>query len=103
VESKGLSQRVDAEGAERDGGGFQVVDPFALDAPIVSEAEKRGWTREEAIAYGRRLAEDENRKLVGRGTEGRVVNDPAGRIARAEAYAAWEYDGRQAGTIGRRV
>lgn len=100
MDSKGHTQRVDAASAERDGRADEagVVDPFALDAPIVSEAERRGLTREQAIAHGRALAEDENRKLAARGH----LNDPAGRIARAEAYAAWEYDGRRAGTIGRR-
>ena len=81
------------------------VDPFAavaLDTPIISEAEKRGLTREEAIAHGRRLAEDENAKLQIRRAD-YTKEQAENRIARAEAYAAWEYDGRLAGTIGRRV
>lgn len=98
MDTEGLSQRMDATSAGRDGSVNEAVDPFATEAPIVSEAEKRGLTREQAIAFGRRLAEDENRKLDARNH----LFDPQGRIARAERYAAWEYDGRLAGTIGRR-
>lgn len=99
MDAKGHTERVDEKSPQRDGGSIEVVDPFAKDEPIVSEAERRGLTRDEAIAYGRRLAEDENRRLAARGH----LVDPAGRIARAERYAAWEYDGRRAGTIGRRA
>lgn len=69
--------------------------------PIESEAAKRGLTREEAIAFGRRLAEDECEKLKLRRLDFTKA-DCEERIRRAEAYAAWEYDGRLAGTIGRR-
>jgi hypothetical protein len=72
-----------------------------MDAPIVSEAEKRGLTREQAIAHGRKLAEDENVKLRARRAD-YTKEQAEDRILRAEAYAAWEYDGRQAGTIGRK-
>ena len=72
-----------------------------MDAPVKSEAERRGLTREEAIAHGRRLAEDENAKLRTRRPDYTAAQAQA-RIERAEAYAAWEYDGRQIGTIGRR-
>ena len=58
--------------------------------PITSEAEKKGLTREQAIAWGRRLGEDEaNRR-------GEIGTIRAERVARAEAYAAWDYDGRPA-------
>lgn len=72
------------------------------DAPVVSDAKKRGWTREQAIAHGRKLAEDENVKLALRRADFTDENR-RDRIARAEAYAAWEYDGRAVGTIGRRT
>ena len=70
--------------------------------PIKSEAERRGLTREQAIAHGRLLAEDECRKLKARRPD--IYNDEncRDRVRRAEEYAAWEYDGRLAGTIGRR-
>jgi hypothetical protein len=71
------------------------------DVPIKSEAERRGLTREQAIAHGRRLAEDENKKLFQRRPDYTQAQAEA-RIRRAEEYAAWEYDGRLAGTIGRR-
>lgn len=72
-----------------------------VDAPVVSEAERRGLTRDEAIAQGRQLAEDENEKLRARRAD-YTKEQAENRIARAEAYAAWEYDGRKIGTIGRR-
>ena len=59
-----------------------------LDAPIVSEAEKRGWTREQAIEHGRLLGEDTARQ---RGETGELR---AERVERAMRYAAWDYDGR---------
>jgi len=102
VDAKSHTERVDEKSPQRDGGSIEVVDPFAQDAPIRSEAERRGLTRDEAIAYGRRLAEDENKKLFARRAD--YTQEQAGdRIARAERYAAWEYDGRRAGTIGRRA
>lgn len=94
---------MDSKGSERDSGAIEVVDPFAVqEEPIVSQAEKRGLTREQAIAYGRRLAEDECAKLKVRRTDF-TDQDCRERVARAERYAAWEYDGRLAGTIGRRI
>ena len=101
MDEKGHTERMDEKSPERDGGSIEVVDPFAKDEPIVSEAQKRGLTRDEAIAYGRRLAEDENVKLFARRAD-YTQEQARDRIARAERYAAWEYDGRQAGTIGRR-
>ncbi len=81
----------------------KVGSVTAADEPIVSDAQKRGLTRAQAIAYGRRLAEDECRKLRARRPD--IYNDEncRDRIKRAEEYAAWEYDGRLAGTIGRRA
>ena len=100
VDQEGEPLGVDAARSQRDGEDWEgiVVDPFAADAPVVSEAKRRGWTRQQAIAHGRALAEDENRRLEARGH----LFDPAGRIKRAEEYAAWEYDGRLSGTIGKR-
>lgn len=74
----------------------------ATDAPIKSAAEKRGLTREQAIAEGERMAHLECLQLQKRRPD--VYTDAicAERIGRAGKYAAWEYDGRQAGTIGRR-
>lgn len=101
VEPAGNAQRVDAKSPQRDGGGIEVVDPFAEEV-IVSAAEKSGLTREQAIAFGRQLAEDECAKLAQRRAEFTDA-DCRERVKRAEAYAAWEYDGRAMGTIGRRV
>lgn len=89
----GDSLGVDAQDAGRDSGSNEagVVDPFAagdLKAPIKSEAEKKGQTREQAVELGRRIGEDEaNRR-------GEIGSDRAGRIKRAMDYAAWDYDGR---------
>jgi hypothetical protein len=60
-----------------------------LAAPIVSEAEKRGLTREQAIEEGRKLGEE-----AGRPEEPAWAQD---RVKRAMAYAAWEYDGKKVG------
>jgi hypothetical protein len=59
--------------------------------PISSLAKRRGWTREQAIAYGRALAQDECRKLAARRSDF-TKKDCDERIKRAEAYAAAEYD-----------
>lgn len=86
MDQEGESVRVDSKSSGRDGAtdeGF--VDPFA---PIVSEAEKRGLTREQAIEIGARLGADTADK---RGEAGELRSD---RIARAMAYAAWDFDGR---------
>lgn len=101
MEPQGEPVGMDAKGSERDGGSIEVVDPFAIDAPVVSEAERRGLSRDEAIAFGRKLAEDENEKLAARRPD-YTSAQKAARIERAEAYAAWEYDGRQSKTIGRK-
>lgn len=79
----------------------ESIDPFAVDAPIKSEAEKRGLTREQAIEEGKRAARLECIQLKRRRPD--VYTDAicAERVIRADEYAAWEYDGRQAGTIGR--
>ena len=65
-----------------------IEDP---DAPIVSEAEKLGLTRAQAIEHGR---------LFGL-SEAAHRNEPKdwadSRIKRAMAYAAWEYDGKPVG------
>jgi len=74
----------------------------AAEEPIVSEAQKRGLTCEQAIAEGERMAYLECQQLQKRRPD--VYTDAicAERVERAGKYAAWEYDGRQAGTIGRR-
>ena len=80
-------------------------DPSELpdvDALIVSEAEKRGLTREQAIEDGRRLAQLECDRLQVRRPDLYIHKVCAERTQRAAQYAAWEYDGRQAGTIGRK-
>lgn len=67
---------------------FEGFDP---DAPIVSEYEKRGLTRQQAIDYGQQLGEDEARQR----------NEPPdwaeSRVKRAMAYAAWEFDKKPVG------
>lgn len=81
----------------------EVVDPFAHnpDVPIKSEAEKRGLTRDEAIAHGREMARLECLQLNARRPDVYSPERVKERIQRAGEYAAWEYDGRLAGTIGR--
>lgn len=82
----------------------EAVDPFAsedLKVPIKSEAEKRGLTREEAIAHGREMARLECVQLSARRPDVYTPSVVLARIERAGEYAAWEYDGRLAGTIGR--
>ena len=69
----------------------EAVDPFDLTTPIVSSAEKRGWTREQAIAYGKLLGEDEARR------RNEPKNWADSRVKRAMAYAAWEFDGKPMG------
>lgn len=82
----------------------ESVDPFTqdMDAPIVSEAEKRGLTREQAIEHGRDMARLECVQLSNRRPDVYTPDVVRARIERAGEYAAWEYDGRLAGTIGRR-
>lgn len=48
-------------------------------------------SRDEAVERGRVLGEDEARR------RGEAGVDRAQRVARAKAYAAWEYDGKPAG------
>lgn len=105
VDSEGLTERVDAASAGRDGRANEAgaVDPFAdPDAPIRSEAERKGMTRDEAITHGREMARLECEQLSRRRPDVYTPDVVRGRIARAGDYAAWDYDGRQAGTIGRR-
>jgi hypothetical protein len=64
--------------------------------PITSEAERRGLSREQAIELGRRYGAQAANE---RGETGAIREE---RIRRAAAYAAWDYDGRRAGTIGRK-
>ena len=100
--SEGFSQRVDAASPERDGRADEaVVDPFTADAPIKSEAEKRGMSREQAIEHGREMARLECVQLAARRPDVYTPLRVKERIQRAGEYAAWEYDGRLAGTIGR--
>lgn len=73
-----------------------------MDEPIVSNAEKRGLSREQAIEEGKRAAKLECEQLARRLPDIYTKERCAERIERAGAYAAWEYDGRMAGTIGRR-
>ena len=63
----------------------QIAEKIQLDAL------RRSKTRDEAIAYGAALGADEadRRKETGA--------DREGRVARAKAYAAWEWDGKPAG------
>lgn len=70
---------------------------FYRDAPIVSEAEKSGLTREQAIEHGRLLGEDTARQ---RGETGEIRQE---RVERAMAYAAWDYDGRPTSGIATKV
>jgi hypothetical protein len=64
---------------------------FEKEEPIVSETRRRGLTREQAIEEGRQLGENEaNRR-------GEIGEERAGRIERAMAYAAWDFDGRPSG------
>lgn len=103
MDSEGLSERVDAQGAGRNGGSDEaVVDPFTSDEKIVSEAEKCGLTRDQAIEHGRKMARLECEQLSKRRPDVYTLDVVKGRIERAGEYAAWEYDGRLAGTIGRR-
>jgi len=64
--------------------------PFT-DEPIVSEAEKMGLSRAQAIEVGRRLGEDEATRRRESEEHRRE------RVNRAMAYAAWEYDCKPAG------
>lgn len=103
VDSQGQPVGMGASGAERDGGGHEaVVDPFSADAPVKSEAERRGLTRDQAIAHGREMARLECVQLARRRPDVYTPDVVRGRIERAGEYAAWDYDGRRAGTIGRR-
>ena len=61
------------------------------DAPIVSEYEKRGITRAQAIEHGRLLGEDEAKR------RNESKDWAESRIKRAMMYAAWEYDGKPLG------
>ena len=65
-------------------------DIFEEERSLVSEAEKSGLTRKQAIELGRRLGaqEADRRRETG--------PDREQRIRRAAAYAAWDYDGRPA-------
>jgi len=72
-----------------------VDEPYqpgrAEDSEFVPPAELSrysNWTREQAIAHGRAVGEDEMRL---RRETGEVAEQ---RIRRAMAYAAWEYDGK---------
>ena len=72
-----------------------VSDPFqgrhAKDSESVPPAGKprfANWTREQAVAHGRAVGEDEAER---RRETGEVAEQ---RIRRAMAYAAWEYDGK---------
>jgi len=62
-----------------------------LNAEILRSEMKKDWTREQAIAYGKALGENEadSRQEV---KDAREV-----RVNRAMAYAAWEYDGKPEG------
>lgn len=71
------------------------------DEPIKSNAEKRGLTREEAIEEGKKAARLECIQLQKRRPDVYTDQICAERVIRAGEYAAWEYDGRLAGTIGR--
>lgn len=87
--SEGVSQRVDAQGAGRHGGADEgAVDPFGEEEKIVSEAERKGMTREQAVEVGRRLGSQEADR------RGEVGDWRKTRVARAMLYAAWEYDGK---------
>lgn len=61
-----------------------------IDEPVISEAQKLGWSRAQAVDYGRKLGEDEASRRRETGA------DREQRIKRAMAYAAWDYDGRPA-------
>lgn len=80
-----------------------LVEPSSdSNEKIVSAAEKRGLTREQAIEEGRRAAQLECDRLQVRQPETYTDAVCANRVERAGEYAAWEYDGRLAGTIGGR-
>jgi hypothetical protein len=73
----------------------------AQDEKIISEAERKGLSREEAIIAGQEAARLECIELTRRRPDIYTPARVKERIKKAGEYAAWEYDGRMAGTIGR--
>jgi hypothetical protein len=70
----------------------EVAERKAVEAEAVRiGAVRRRWSRSEAVAHGRALGED---TAVQKGEVG-LARDQ--RVARAQAYAAWEWDGKPTG------
>ena len=76
----------------------EPVDPFEGAERLAAEAEvarvealRSRWSRAEAVAHGAALGLE---TAVLRGESGQ---DRDQRVARARAYAAWEWDGKPAG------
>lgn len=67
----------------------EPVDPF--ERALESSAAKDEEARARAIAYGRALGADAARRQGETGEEAML------RVARAAAYAAWEFDGKPEG------
>ena len=69
----------------------------APDKKKARETLNEGMTREQAIKYGQALGESEAERRRETGEERDI------RIRRAMAYAAWEFDGRPPGMIGKHL
>lgn len=71
---------------------FEGAERMAVQAEAVKTAAIRErWSRAEAVAHGEALGLDTARQ------KGEVGRDRDQRVARARAYAAWEWDGKPAG------
>jgi hypothetical protein len=67
-----------------------------LPPKVAVQIGKATWTLAEAVAYGARLGEDEADR------RGEIGDEKVERIARAKAYAAWEFDGKPASSEAQR-
>lgn len=75
----------------------EFVSPAERAERKKTAARRRQFSREQAVEFGGRLGEDEARSRREVNSDGSLSVAGLERVARARAYAAWEYDGKPPG------